>query len=277
MAAAPIGFADLLARPRAKATARLPYGSDPLQFGDLWLPQGPGPHPVVGMIHGGCWRADLPGLELMDYASEDLARRGFAVWNIEYRRIGHVGGGYPGTFLDVSAGVDHLKVIGAEYVLDLDRVALCGHSAGGHLAVWALARDRLPSTSPLWSPDPLPSRGAIPLAGIIDLAAYHADGPDECGGPGVIDALVGAGQREDPYADTSPPRLLPLGYPQVVISGALDHIVPSIFGAGYGAAAAEAGDAVEILDFADAGHFELIDPRSEAWPEICARLTRLLA
>ncbi|MET3528507.1 alpha/beta hydrolase family protein [Phenylobacterium koreense] len=278
MSTAPIGFADLLARPRAQASVRIAYGPDPLQFGELWLPEGPGPHPTVAMIHGGCWRADLPGLELMDYAAEDLARRGLAVWNIEYRRLGHEGGGYPGTFLDIAAGLDHLRTLAQRHPVDITRAVLCGHSAGGHLAVWALARARLAKTSPLWSADPLLARGAVALAGIIDLAAYHASGPDECGGPGVIDALVGAGRRDgEVYADTSPPSLLPIGARQVVVSGALDYIVPSRFGADYGAAARKAGDEVEVVDFAGAGHFELIDPTSAVWPDIYARLARLLA
>ncbi|CAN7229791.1 alpha/beta hydrolase [Phenylobacterium sp. LjRoot164] len=269
---APITFSDLLSRPRAAADIRIAYGEAPLQFGDLWLPQGAGPHRLVVMIHGGCWRADLPGLELMDYACADLRAHGVAVWNVEYRRIGHDGGGFPGTFVDVGAALDHLRQLAGPHALDLSRTVFSGHSAGGHLAVWALGRRRLPPASPLYVADPLPARGAVPLAGIIDLAAYHARGPDECGGPGVIDALVGAGARDDVYADTSPPRLLPLGAPQTVISGALDHIVPSIFGAEYGRAAAAAGDAVQVIDFADAGHFELIDPTSQAWPTIRAEL-----
>jgi acetyl esterase/lipase len=277
MTQAPIGFSDLLARPRPTGGVRHAYGADPLQFGELWTPEGPGPHPVVIMIHGGCWRADLPGLELMDHAVADLARRGMALWNLEYRRIGHAGGGYPGTFLDVAAGVDHLRALAGDHDLDLSRVVLSGHSAGGHLAVWALARRRLPRSSPLWTPEPLAARGAVALAGIIDLAAYHAQGPDECGGPGVIDALVGSADRSDAYEDTSPPRLLPLGAPQVVISGALDHIVPSAFGSAYGGAAQAAGDEIEVIDFAGAGHFELIDPTSQAWPQICARLEALAA
>ena len=278
MTTPPIGFMDLLARPRPAGGLRLAYGADPLQFGQLWLPQRPGPHPVVIMVHGGCWRADLPGLELMDHAVADLRERGMAVWNLEYRRIGHSGGGYPGTFQDVGHGVDHLRELAAGHDLDLSRVVLAGHSAGGHLAVWALARRRLPRQSPLWSPEPLQARGAVSLAGIIDLAAYHAAGPDECGGPGVIEALVGAAERpENAYEDTSPPNLAPLGAPQVVISGALDHIVPSACGSAYAGAAAAAGDEVEAIDFAGAGHFELIDPTSQAWPQICARLEALLA
>ncbi|MBA4014339.1 MAG: alpha/beta hydrolase [Phenylobacterium sp.] len=275
---APITFSDLLSRPRAAADLRIAYGQHPLQFGELWLPKDAGPRPVVAMIHGGCWRADLPGLELMDYACADLREHGVAVWNIEYRRIGHDGGGFPGTFLDVGAAIDHLRQLAGPHGLDLPRTVFSGHSAGGHLAVWALGRARLDPSSPLHVADPLPALGAAPLAGIIDLAAYHEHGPDECGGPGVIDALVGAGAREtaDAYADTSPPRLLPLGAPQTVISGALDHIVPSAFGAAYGRAAADAGDAVQVIDFADAGHFELIDPSSQAWPRIRAELVALL-
>jgi acetyl esterase/lipase len=276
-ATAPIGYRDLLARPRPSGALRISYGDDPQQFGELWLPAGADPHPLVVMIHGGCWLADLPGLELVDHACEDLRDHGIAVWNIEYRRIGHAGGGYPGTFLDVAAAVDHARALAGPHHLDLSRVVLSGHSAGGHLAVWALARHRLPTNSPLHAPDPLTARGAVPLAGIIDLAAYHAEGPDECGGPGTIDALVdAAGRPGDAYSDTSPPRLLPLGAPQVVISGDLDHIVPSAFGAAYGAQALAAGDRVEVIEFTGAGHYELIDPTSAAWPQIRASIAALL-
>jgi hypothetical protein len=115
----PISFMDLLARPRPAATARIHYGNAPSQFADLWLPDGNGPHPVVAMLHGGCWRADLPGVDLMAYAADDLRRRGIAVWNIEYRRLGEAGGGYPGTFEDVAAAVDWLRKIADANKLDL--------------------------------------------------------------------------------------------------------------------------------------------------------------
>ena len=268
--AAPISFSDLLARPRDKADHRIAYGPDVLQFGELWLPAAKGPHPVVILIHGGCWRADLPGLELMDYMAADLKASGLAVWNLEYRRIGHAGGGYPGTFQDVSAGIDHLAQLAGPYDLDLTRTVVSGHSAGGHLAVWALSRPRLPKSSVLAGAEAVSPRAAIALAGIIDLEAYHADGPDACGGPGTIDSLVGAATAgaRDVYADTSPPRALPLGRPQVIISGDLDPIVPSRFGTAYGARAKAAGDAVEVLNIPGAGHFELIDPTSAAWPAI---------
>lgn len=269
-ARAPITFSQLLARPRAATDHRIAYGPDALQFGELWLPRGRGRHPVIVLIHGGCWRADLPGTELMDYMAADLRGRGYAVWNLEYRRIGHPGGGYPGTFQDIAAGLDHLHALAPLHSLDLRRVAVSGHSAGGHLALWAAARDRLPAESPLRKADPLPIVGVVSLAGITDLASYRETGPDACGGPSTIDSLVGVqvpGGR-DVFSDTSPPTMLPLGDRQAVISGALDPIVPPRFGQDYAAAAAGRGDPARSIVIEGAGHFEVIDPTSAAWPRV---------
>src|SRR6478672_975380 len=136
-------FSELLAKPRQHADARIPYGADPNQFGELWLPATKGPFPVVVLIHGGCWQSELPGTILMDYMAADLRAKGVAVWNLEYRRIGHSGGGYPGTFLDVAAGVDKLRGLAKARNLDLSRVVVAGHSAGGHLTAWTAGRGRL--------------------------------------------------------------------------------------------------------------------------------------
>lgn len=275
---APITFSQLLARPRATADQRIAYGPEALQFGELWLPRGRDRHPVIVLIHGGCWRADLPGLELMDYMAADLRDRGYAVWNLEYRRIGHPGGGYPGTFQDIAAGLDRLRALAPEHSLDLRRVAVSGHSAGGHLALWAAARDRLPAGSPLAAAHVLPVRGVVSLAGIADLDAYRRTGPDACGGPSTIDGLVGVQQSggRDVFADTSPPALLPLGDRQVVISGALDPIVPPRFGQDYAAAAAARGDPAQSVVLEGAGHFEVIDPTSAVWPRIVEAFADLL-
>lgn len=274
----PITFSQLLNHPRQSADRRLAYGADPLQFGELWVPKGGRRHPVIVLIHGGCWRADLPGTELMDYMAADLRDRGYAVWNLEYRRIGHPGGGYPGTFQDVGAGIDHLRALAPQYGLDLRRVAVSGHSAGGHLALWAAGRDRLPASSPLRVENPLPVGGAVALAGIADLASYRETGPDACGGPSTIDGLVGVqgADGRDVFADTSPPSLLPLGDRQVVVSGALDHIVPPRFGQDYAIAAASAGDPATSVVLEGAGHFELIDPTSTVWPRILTAYSDLL-
>jgi acetyl esterase/lipase len=260
-----ITFSELLARPRATADAKIAYGDDPLQFGELWLPNGQGPWPVVVLVHGGCWQAALPGTELMDYLAADLRDRGFAVWNIEYRRIGHPGGAWPGTFTDIAHGIDHLRALAGPRGLDLARVVLVGHSAGGHLANWAAARPGLPKASPLWSAAPLPVKGVVGLAGIDDLESFRGTGPDRCGGPQTIDDLVSAAARpgQDVYADTSPARLPAPAAEVVVVSGALDPIVPPSFGPPF--AARWNARAIEIEG---TGHFELIDPTSPAWKSV---------
>jgi acetyl esterase/lipase len=259
-------YQDILATPHAAPGERIAYGADPLQFGELWLPKGRGPHPLIVMIHGGCWRADLPGLELQYPLTEGLVAHGWAVWNIEYRRIGHPGGTYPGTFQDVAQAVDAVRGFAKARNLDLGHLVFMGHSAGGHLAAWAAARGRLPAASVLWSKAPLLPNTVVTLAGINDLEAYHDKGPDACGGPITVENLVDVKARgAEAYADTSPVKLLPTERGQMVISGELDPIVPPKFGEAYGSAAIKSGDPVQVMTIPGAGHFELIDPRSEAW------------
>jgi acetyl esterase/lipase len=278
--AATISYTDILARPRPAPTKTMSYGPAKQQRGALFLPAtGKSPHPVIVLIHGGCWLADLPGSELMDYLAADLQRRGYAVWNIAYRRLGEVGGGYPGTFLDVADAMDALRTLAPENGLDLTHVVVVGHSAGGHLALWAAARAHLPKTSALYRADPLPVHGVVSLAGIADLEDYRADGPSACGGPRTIDRLTGPATPEhrDIYADTSPTRLLPIGVPYAIVSGTLDRIVPQRFGARFVVKARAAHDAPREMVFANAGHFELIDPQSPVWKDIVAEIDALAA
>src|SRR5262245_6784070 len=117
------------------AGERISYGTDPLQFGELTLPAGQGPHPLVINVHGGVWLAAY-SIDHTHAMARALADSGFAVWNLEYRRVGHEGGGWPGTFLDVSHGVEHARALASSRPIDLARVCLMGHSAGGHLALW---------------------------------------------------------------------------------------------------------------------------------------------
>ncbi len=273
-AAQAVSYKDLMARPHGDPDAHLTYGSAPEQFADLWLPKGGGPHPVVILVHGGCWLSELPGVAMMNPMAEALRAQGLAVWDIEYRRIGAQGGGYPNTFLDVSAAADMLRGIAAKYRLDLKRVVAVGHSAGGHLAMWLAARARLPKTSPLATANPLPISGVVSLAGILDLKGYREDGA-ACGGAETVDGITGATSRtgQDVYADTSPQALLPLGIRQVVVAGGLDHIVPDHWRLSYVAAAAS--DKPVSLGIPSAGHFELIDPESDAWPQILAAIQLL--
>ncbi len=275
--AAPVSFRELLARERANPEKIVTYGPGPHQFAELWLPQGKGPHPTLVLIHGGCWLAALPGTELMAYLAQDLRGHGYAVWSIEYRRIGDEGGGYPGTFLDTAAALDKLREIAPVHSLDLRKLVAVGHSAGGHLAAWAAGRPRISTSSVLYTPKPLQINAVVSLSGINDLESYRDTGPSACGGPPTIDALVGAKVREgaDLYADTSPIRLLPFKVAQVVVSAELDRIVPAHFAASYAKAAIAKGDEVKELKFMGAGHFELIDPDSTAWQKIRAEIDPL--
>jgi acetyl esterase/lipase len=272
----PESFADLLGRGAPVATKKIAYGSDPDQFAELWLPAGRGPFPTVVMIHGGCWQESLPGVVLMSYLAEDMRKQGYAVWNIEYRRLGAKGAGYPGTFLDIASGVDYLRQIHQMYNLDISHPFIIGHSAGGQLALWVAARSKFKSTSLFYSANPFSFQAVITLAGINDLRAYRDNGPMACGGPGTIDQLIGAANRsnEDPYLNTSPAAMLPLKVQQVIISGAQDPIVPSHFGRDYAALAKASGDDVRVVEIENAGHFELIDPQSDAWKKIKELLTK---
>jgi acetyl esterase/lipase len=264
-----------MARSTPAMAERIGYGQMPSQFGQLWLPVGSGPAPVAILVHGGCWQSSY-GLDLMDPMADDLHGRGIAVWNIEYRRLGEAGGGYPGTFLDVGQAVDALRGMPQRQRLDLRRIVAIGHSAGGHLALWAAARQRLPQGSPLAVADPQQIGAVVTLAGINDLAAYRANGP-ACGGAATIDALTGARGRPPGSAlgDTSPAALLPIGVRQVIASGTTDGIVPARFGHDYAALARPAGDPVEVLDL-PGDHFALIDPSSSAWATLRAKILELL-
>ena len=160
--------ADLVKFENPPADARIQYGDDALQFGDLRLPPGSGPHPVVVFIHGGCWLAEYD-ISHSSKLTAALAGAGIATWSLEYRRVGDEGGGWPGTFQDIGHGTDHLRSIAAEYNLDLDRVIVMGHSAGGHLALWAAARPGIPAETPVSSTDPLAVSGVLALAPAADL------------------------------------------------------------------------------------------------------------
>jgi len=275
--AALVSYTDLLARPRPAPTKVVSYGPAEQQKGELFLPAGKGPHPVAVLIHGGCWLAKLTGPEVMEPLAADLQHRDYAVWNIGYRRLGHAGGGYPGTFLDVADAMDKLREIAAGNSLDLKRVVVIGHSAGGQLALWAAARAHLPKTSELYRANPLRVGGVISLAGINDLEDFRAHGPGACGEPRTIDRLAGSStsERPDVYADISPARLLPIGVRYAVISSELDDIVPKRFANHFAIKARAAHDRVQEIEISGAGHFELIDPQSGAWKQILPEIDRL--
>lgn len=244
------------------ADARIAFGEDPLQFGELRLPDGPGPHPVAIVIHGGCWLAQYD-MTYIGSLAEALAGEGIAAWVLEYRRVGNPGGGWPGTFEDVAAGADYLRALARDYPLDLDRVAALGHSAGGHLALWLAARSRLAPDQALYSDDPLPIRGVVGLAPAADLAHLHREGP--CAE--AVDGLMGGSPEQFPerYAAGSPAELVPVGVPQRLVIGRHDTDWAPV-GRRYFEAATVQGADVQAIDAEASGHFEMIDSGSTTWP-----------
>ncbi|MDR7101356.1 alpha/beta hydrolase [Croceicoccus sp. BE223] len=266
-AAAPsvMTYADFQQLSQPPAPATLAYGDDPLQVVELWKPDGKGPFPVVLLLHGGCWQSGVARADIMHRQAAALVAKGVAVWSVEYRGVDMPGGGYPGTFADVAAAADLLARTGAEHDLDTSRVVAMGHSAGGHLALWLAARPRIAPTSALHGSAPLKITGVVSLGGLPDLAAARTEAAEACG-VDTVDRLVGpvTPAHPDPYADTSPVALLPIGVPQVQISGEDDGIAPPRFAEAYAAKALAKGERVVSRTIPAQGHFELIVPGTPA-------------
>jgi acetyl esterase/lipase len=264
--AEPVSWGEIARLPEPPAAERIAYGADALQFGELRLPAGAGPHPLAIVIHGGCWHSEYD-LGYMAHAAEALTRSGVATWTLEYRRIGNDGGGWPGTFEDIAHGADYVRVLAKRYPIDLKRVIALGHSSGGHLALWLAARHRLPKNSPLFFPDPLEVRGVAALAAIADLSAYGT-------GFGMCNAAVsdllggGPGLAPERYAQADPIALLPFGVPQRLLQGARDDIVPPGQSRSFLEKARKEGDDARLTLLEDAGHFDLVAPFSPAWQAV---------
>lgn len=248
---------------------RYDYGVTRSQYAVLELPPGDGPFGVVVLLHGGFWRVGF-NRTLMNPLAHDLLDRGWAVWNVEYRRLGigwGAGGGWPQTFADVAAAIDLLADIDAP--LDLACVVGIGHSAGGHLALWAAARAGLPAGAPGADPR-VTLAGAVGQAAVSDLHAAHA----ARAGNGVVWRLMGGSPRRRPerYELASPAARLPLGVPQLLVHGERDRIVKVSQSIDYAAAARAAGDDVTLVVRAGDGHFEHLEADSGAWGDVVAWL-----
>jgi len=273
--AAPMTWQDVQARAMPAPGVRITYGGAQQQFGELRVPPGPGPHPVLVLIHGGCWHRSFD-LQYFSHLADALTREtGAATWNIEYRRLGDPGGGWPGSFLDVANATDQIRALAERHHLDVDRVVAVGHSAGGQLALWLAARDQLVPGSAPYRPNPLKLRGVVGLAAITDLVAYSR--PQGGCNAAVGELLGGPPERQlARYQQASPRELLPLGVPQWLIQGVGDPIVPLASVRAYASAAKDAGDTVTVEEIAGAGHFEPALPGTSAWPALLAAVRAAL-
>ena len=262
-ASTPLSAADAYALPRPPAGLELRYGPEPRQFGELRLPDGPGPHPVAILIHGGCWLEAYDG-SYMESLADALTDFGFASWQIGFRRIGAEGGGWPTSFLDVAAAADRLRVLAEDHPLDPERVIAVGHSAGGQLALWLAARSRLPSDSPLHRDDPIDIDAVLALAAAADLEGLSER--ETCGNAATRLLDGSPAQQAERYAQASPMQLIPMQVPQILVNGALDRTWSEAADAYYERARA-AGAPVERRVMPEAGHFELVVPNAAHWDE----------
>jgi acetyl esterase/lipase len=238
------------------------YGPDPSQHAELTRPAGRA-RGVVVVIHGGFWRSRYD-LSLGRPLAASLASHGWVAYNIEYRRVGS-GGGWPGTFDDVAAAIDALAEVDD---LDTTTVVALGHSAGGHLAVWAAGRPKL--TGSPWAQPRVPVTAAISQAGVLDLgAAADAD----LGGGAVQDFMGGA--RDDRYRLADPAQVVPLDVPVRCIHGTGDDVVPLSQSTAYVERAVRAGADARVTEV-DGDHFVLIDPASDAWSRTLEMLAELV-
>ncbi len=231
------------------------YGEDSLQFGELRLPRGQGPHPAMVLIHGGCWLAEYDIAHIRKLAAA-LTDEGIATWTLEYRRVGNPGGGWPGTFDDIAAGADHLVILADQFDIDLDRVIVCGHSAGGHLAIW------LGNRPARWRPGLNPA-AVLALAPAADLAYLHELGVYE----NVVDKLIGGSPAQYPlrYQQCSGTSRLPLSIPQYIVIGEHDEEWTPV-SRRYIESARQSGNTPQVINAGQSGHFEMIDPDSTTWP-----------
>jgi acetyl esterase/lipase len=274
---------ELLKLPVPPADFRLSYSSNALNFGELRLPKNNGPHAVIILLHGGCWKSELKGrdpratsLDLLNPIAADLAASGFACWNVEYRRVGNEGGGWPGTFHDVADSIDFLRTIAPKHFLDLSRIAIIGHSAGGQLALWAGARPKIPRSNPLFRKNPLQVKAVFNVDGPIDLKAAAPFSESFCGFPAIPDFMGGPPDKfPERYASCSILPLLPLAIRQEIVVGSLLDGTSAQF-LEYRELVAAKGEEVGILNLKEAGHFGFLFPNTDHWKILKQRVEAVI-
>lgn len=248
-----VSYSSVLELEKSSPSHVLNYGEDKLQFGELWLPKSPDDdykHPLLVFIHGGCWlnQYDISHTHAL---STGLSNAGYAVWSIEYRRTGDLGGGWPGSFEDVKNAINYLPKL-SSYPVDLRNVALLGHSAGGHLALLAGA-ERKTSIS-----------AVIGLAAIYDIEDYSL-GTNSC--QSATAGFMGGTVEDKPSDyDLANPSKTALHSNTILIKGTLDTIVP---------ASQTQSSQHKIVEVQDAGHFDMIHPGTPTFQALLKELASI--
>ena len=270
-----ISYAELSAGSPVLAGDRIAYGPGLLQFGDLRVPPARKSVPLVVLIHGGCWRSVFDVAHVY-HAADALTRAGYATWTIEYRRIGDEGGGWPGTFVDVAHAVDYTRQLAKQFPrLDTSRVVIVGHSAGGHLALWAASRklgDKLDGNEVAVAP--VKVAGVVSLAGITDLRTFGS-GSSSCNK--MAGTLMGGTAEEFPdrYKAVNPIQRSPIGVPVRFIHGTADAIVPLAQSQSMLKSEQASGGNARLSAIESAGHFDLVAPGSAAWRDVVGAVRAL--
>jgi acetyl esterase/lipase len=247
---------DILSRPQPPPDERVAYGADPNQFLEVRLPRAKPPHPVLLHIHGGYWRAKYD-LAHAGHLCQALRVAGIATFNLEYRRVGNAGGGWPGTFEDVRSAHRFIRQQHSRFHLDLDRLVIMGHSAGGQLALCLAAHESS-------------IRSVVSLAGVVDLKKAFAL---HLSNDAVAEFLGGKPDAvPDHYREADPMELSIPQARQWLIHGAEDDTVPPAFSRNYVSQKKKSGEKMELLEIQHAGHFELIDPTSEAFNQVASKI-----
>jgi acetyl esterase/lipase len=251
---------DILSLAAPKADARVAYGGDENQFVDLRLPKEKGPHALAIVIHGGYWRAKYD-LAYAGHLCAALTAKGIATANLEYRRVGNPGGGWPGTFADIRAGYQFLTQNGHKYEFDTRRIVVIGHSAGGQLGLCLAAHETGPTA-------------VISLAGVVDLQRAYAL---HLSNDAVVEFLGGTpAEVADHYREADPMKLA-IRARQWMVHGAVDDVVPPAFSRDYVSAKQKTKEDARLVEIAGAGHFEVVDPRSRAWKDVERAVMQALA
>jgi len=268
---------------------RINYGTADTSFGELLVPAGTGPFPVALLLHGGCWLSTRSGIRDMREIAGLLARHGVASWNVEYRRVGHEGGGWPGTFRDLSDATDFVRELARTHPIDPAQVVAVGHSSGGYFAAWIAGRHHLEPGNPLVGSAPLRLAGLVLLDAFLDPRVIDSQGVDGrlfCDEP-VLPRLIGGAPESvpDQLRQASPLALLPFDVPQEYVVSSLRYpVAPARPLAGgrttlavldYPALAKEAGDGVTVQIVPDADHFDFLRPDKDAWKAVETAVVRV--